>query len=204
MPHLYIIEPLSMVDFSSYSEELSVHLRQGDLDGACSLYAVMTALILLGKVDVFEAKFGSRIDGRTKLGKLLSWWNEGDPLLRAGQELRVVERAVTSFLGKEFSIELNSFCLYEPKFLIHSLASNTPVLLAYTAAHFAHMTCAVGFYETNTSVNILCLDSGYAAPTLCGWNEIISIPKDRRTSATSFASGQKLLNISGIALKKFD
>ncbi|WKE65789.1 hypothetical protein PVT67_00600 [Gallaecimonas kandeliae] len=202
---MHIIEPLSVVHFSPYNPELSMHLRQGDLDGACSLYAVVTALILLGKVDLFEVKYGHRFDGRTRFGKLLSWWNRSDLLLREGQEIHVVEHALHSSYGKELSVELQNFCHLDPKFLIDTLKSNAPILLAYTAVeNFAHMTCAVGFCETDSSVDILCLDPSFASPVLCCWNEVIRIPKAKRTLARSFASGHKLQTISAIALKRFN
>ena len=48
-----------------------VHLRQGDMDGACGPYCVAMALLMLGRMQRNEISPGKNIDFRTKFGRFL-------------------------------------------------------------------------------------------------------------------------------------
>ena len=52
----------------------SVHLRQGDLDGACTVYSLMMGLIAAGIVsrkDICDLDIIDKIDGRKGFGRLI-------------------------------------------------------------------------------------------------------------------------------------
>jgi hypothetical protein len=49
-----------------------IHLRQGDMDGACGPYALMMSLIINGVIKRKDATDLDYVDGRTRLGKFRS------------------------------------------------------------------------------------------------------------------------------------
>lgn len=61
-----------------------VHLRQGDMDGACGPYCVAMALLALSKTARYELDPASKIDYRTRAGKLLKVIHSFDPLVLCG------------------------------------------------------------------------------------------------------------------------
>lgn len=52
----------------------AVHLRQGDLDGACTVYSLMMGLITAGKIkrkDICDLDIINQVDGREGFGRLI-------------------------------------------------------------------------------------------------------------------------------------
>ena len=91
------------------SEE--VHLRQGNLDGACTVYSLMMGLIAAGKVsrmDICDLDVINRVDGREGFGRLIREFfykspkTKNDPetvLLRYGYTLEDIQNKLAHAYG---------------------------------------------------------------------------------------------------------
>lgn len=166
----------------------SVLFRQGDLDGACGLYALMMGLNLCGYVDD-ETSFAEKPDRRTLLGKLYKQF-EGYPALFSGgsyiEDLqKVVEKSFPKKIETEFFEGKNKKLL---DFTVTHLCEGHPVLLGVHAqGNWGHALLACGLEfeygtdglpedeeDTPEPDKILTLDpKGYEVPPFVQWNGFI-------------------------------
>lgn len=51
-----------------------VHLRQGDMDGACGPYCLVMAMLVRGQLRRRQAKGLERVDSRSRYGRLMKRW----------------------------------------------------------------------------------------------------------------------------------
>ena len=63
---------------------VKLHKRQGDMDGACSVYSLAMALLCLGVVTEDDLNIYNKPDRRTQKGKFLSHFLEEQGLVRNG------------------------------------------------------------------------------------------------------------------------
>lgn len=165
-----------------------VLFRQGDLDGACGLYALMMGLNLCGYVDD-ETSFAKKPDRRTVLGKLYKQF-EGYPALFSGGSYiddlqKVVDKSFGSKVETEFFEGKNRELL---DFTVSHVCEGHPVILGVnTQDDMGHalLACGVefeygtaGLPEEEDDVpdphKILTLDpSGYEVPSFVLWNSFI-------------------------------
>ena len=61
-----------------------VHLRQGDMDGACGPYCLVMAMLVRGQLRRRQAKGLERVDSRSRYGRLMKALDQHGPLLRVG------------------------------------------------------------------------------------------------------------------------
>ena len=61
-----------------------LHKRQGDMDGACAVYSLAMAMLCMGVVTNEDLQIYNCADKRTRKGKLLSHFLEGQGLVRTG------------------------------------------------------------------------------------------------------------------------
>ncbi|VTL96977.1 Uncharacterised protein [Pseudomonas aeruginosa] len=61
-----------------------VHLRQGDMDGACGPYCLVMAMLVRGQLRRRQAKGLERVDSRSRYGRLMKALGQHGPLLRVG------------------------------------------------------------------------------------------------------------------------
>ena len=74
-----------------------VHLRQGDMDGACGPYSLMMCLILQGVVRREDVVALNNLDGRTALGKLWNKFQDFHALFRQGTTLQDIGSLLATF-----------------------------------------------------------------------------------------------------------
>ena len=63
---------------------MPLHKRQGDMDGACAVYSLAMAMLCMGVVTNEDLQIYNCADKRTRKGKLLSHFLEGQGLVRNG------------------------------------------------------------------------------------------------------------------------
>lgn len=87
-----------------------IHLRQGDMDGACGPYCVVMALIALGFVDR-EDVAGLDYHGNTKVAKLMSHLenSNGQHLFKGGTVPKHFKEAINVSFGKEVEVDYLNF-----------------------------------------------------------------------------------------------
>lgn len=150
-----------------------IHLRQGDMDGACGPYCVTMALLAIEKIARADILAFAGIDYRTKVGKLLKEIHNLDPLVLCGSDSNDLENILKS--DKNIVVEsLTSTGRYLlPKVREH-LDSNSPVILdvhGKSGDGLHHWVLAIGYSEEH----LFLLDPSYNLEPSNYWNSVISI-----------------------------
>lgn len=162
---------LTVTTMSKRGTELPLHCRQGTWDGACGLYCVAMALVLLGRL-----KSTFRIPDRRNSVAGAFW--------RAGRE-----KYFEGLDGRELADMVRSL---DPTLLLRTarrshdalarlttteLAVGRLVILAWTSrsGDLAHWVLVVGIEgrrlrERFRPTTLLCLDPSDPEPVLCGYN----------------------------------
>lgn len=156
-----------------------IHLRQGDLDGACGPYCLAMALISLELVDRETLISGSH-HGNTKIAKLIRTLEErkGDYFFRNGTFNKDLDEAIKFSFGRD--IEMEYFSKNEANglrgqdfrdfanFFVKDENIVLPVMLAITYgknAPWAHWVLVVGHEATSDGKQrYLVLDPGSEKP----------------------------------------
>lgn len=165
-----------------------VLFRQGDLDGACGLYALMMGLNLCGYVDD-ETSFALEPDRRTQIGKLYKQFEGYPALFSGGTYIEDIKKVVDEAFGRKIETE---FLVGKNKelvdFTVSHLCEGHPVILGVQeqgGRGHALTACGVEFeYGTDELPEdeddapdphkILTLDpDGYEVPSFVLWNSFI-------------------------------
>ena len=168
----------------------SVHLRQGDMDGACTVYSLMMGLISIGAIKRDDVENVDKKYGRTSKGRLIHEFLKKVPepgnkyqetvLLSSGYTLsdiqeklrksfnRVVDTDYRSSLEeKDDEQYLNKHELEE--FIAGEIYEDRPVEICYNyrgKSAFGHAVLVVGYEEdgNGTLIRFFCLDPGEEKP----------------------------------------
>lgn len=167
-----------------------VHLRQGNLDGACAVYSTVMVLIMIGAVRYKDIMLGSKKkDGRTGIERFKKEFFELKGLHRDGNTIIDDEYdSIKLMLKRSFSRYVSTRDVpFENdedmiKQIEEHISTNSPLLISYTFSGGAHAVVAVGMeYENKKPERILCLDPGYATPTNTYWNGVLILnPKSKK------------------------
>lgn len=157
-----------------------VHLRQGDMDGACAIYSLMMGMITSGIINRKDAEgLYQNLDGRSSLAKLLKQLTlEGkkEGLVREGLYLssvhEVASHTFTSKMRTSYSDVINNI-----EYIRQNLDGDNPVIIGGSyRGKGGHALLAVGYEAENEIVTkLFCLDPGYQLPECCYWNSVIYI-----------------------------
>ncbi len=158
----------------------SPHLHQGSLDGASAVYAVATALVVLGvttKRDVKDMRFSGS-------GLLEKMWSKALELFFAGadkQELLALLETVGSYLTYE--IKLGSTSRVASAVALHIASGDLAIVGLDLTTGLGHWVLAVGIEELvvnrkRTAIGILCLDPSEPTPLLAQFNSRIELDAD--------------------------
>ena len=169
------------------SKVQQVHLRQGDLDGACAVYAAFTALIILGVVEYEDLISDSaNIDKRTSIGRLRKELLETKGMHCDGNHFyQENENCLFKMLKSSFlkNIHIEHYDRKVEQHIKDHLEQNLPVLISYSSRNCAHALVAIGF-ETdseNKLTKIFCLDPYFESPQYTYWNAVIDLEKQEGT-----------------------
>jgi hypothetical protein len=162
-----------------------VHLRQGDLDGACAVYSTMMILILIGAVKYKDIKlFGNSYDKRYGIERLKKELLETKGLHRDGNFFFHEEYDnIKDMLQRSFSKTVSSKHIdYLDNKIVETLKkqidANQPILFSIAfkgGGNHALVAIGMEYDEKNEPTKILCLDPGYATPKFTYWNSVIDL-----------------------------
>lgn len=185
----------------------NVHLRQGDVDGACGPYCIYMALIALGLIEREEV-VGCDIDGRTNFGQLMaSLDSHGKKLFANGTS----SKQLTTCISKS---PYHNIINYERwvggnteirKFVTENIMQNRPVLLAFNWNETsAHWVLAIGVeQDEKKATKVYVLDPGFKTPTANRWNgKFISTGRGTRPFKYSTNADQDVSFFAAVALWK--
>lgn len=184
-------------------ENRHVHLRQGDLDGACGPYALMMAMLAYGAItrkDAVDLWLG-KLKSSTKVGKVIS---NLDALLRDGTDAKHLKalfeatQAYSRLNGLACNGKLQNLRISETKdrgqqlfkTIYSSIDKGFPLILCLEwGKNDAHWVVAVGYQSFKKTHDnplveskletILVLDPGASFSTTSAWNGVLSVQPEK-------------------------
>ncbi len=176
----------------AFEQRQLVHVRQGDLDGACGPYCAIIALITLGIMSRTEAENMDCFDGRTREGRFRESLNDLGALIYAGTDSEFLQRIARIFAGKGL---VGHEVVGTKKAIVGKLASavddcNIPLVSVGWGGGSGHWLTVVGYqgFESGEDfqlTHILCLDPGSEPPITSLWNAVIEVFDEDGKSITS-------------------
>lgn len=156
-----------------------VHLRQGDMDGACSVYSLVMNLMIIGSIDRKDIEVYTKHNKTTALGRLVTAIKEKNGLYHNGKDYsEIVKLLRTNFKQKvDATLDDKVKNMEVVDKLARLIKDDTPVIISVEYSGGAHSLLAIGLsYNSEDMVDkILCLDPGFDAPTTSLWNSVISV-----------------------------
>ena len=181
----------------------AIHLRQGDLDGACAVYSIMMGLVAAKKVrkndlmDLHIFERDNRPDGRTSFARLIKEFfykipkSKDDPetvLLRNGYSLEQIQYKLCHAYSKEVTTWYASCCEHADEeaylnkfelldFIAGEIDKCRPVVIGCSfRGRGGHALLAVGYERSSGELlRLFCLDPGYDCPKRGKYNAVISL-----------------------------
>ena len=187
----------------------NVHKQQGDLDGACSIYSLVMAMLCQKMITEEDIQILKSPDRRTPKGKFL--YEQG--LVHDGYNYTALAREINEqpfeiiATHKRPRSNANRIELIE-----QFISQNIPVIISTDFNGGIHALLAIGI-ETNEHdiiTKIFCFDPGASAPKVSQWNCFIDVSKEGDTHypfyyVTEIDSYKVTLNdMLIIELKHFD
>mgnify|MGYP000549213957 FL=1 len=187
----------------------NVHKQQGDLDGACSIYSLVMAMLCQKMITEEDIQILESPDRRTPKGKFL--YEQG--LVHDGYNYTALAREINEqpfeiiATHKRPRSNANRIELIE-----QFISQNIPVIISTDFNGGTHALLAIGI-ETNEHdiiTKIFCFDPGASAPKVSQWNCFIDVSKEGDTHypfyyVTEIDSYKVTLNdMLIIELKHFD
>ena len=167
-----------------------IHLKQGDMDGACAVYSLMMYLILIKVLNRNEVtNLNTSFKGNTAKGRLFKEFFENEGLCRDGfyfSDPNKKEPNLTAKLNHSFAKvvkakpDLFDSGKAEQEQAVDGIKSaidnNIPIMIAIVRKDGAHAILAIGYEETEETVTkLFCLDPGYEMVQSSYWNTVIRI-----------------------------
>ena len=185
MKQIYLLENLDLTLDGLCSNQESVFLQQGSLDGACGPYCLFMALLILGEIEYEQATNLHTAKGNTRLGKAIKVMETWKVLIHSGTDTANLKDFLD--IGYRKQIKINTGEGSRNKNLVHfivdQLSDNKPTLVSiYWNKEMGHRLLAVG-YETDDEENVtklLFLDPGEAIGKNQYWNSVITIAENYR------------------------
>lgn len=156
-----------------------VHLRQGELDGACAVYSLMMYLIILRIFTYKQVIDGNSIKRSTSKGRILrDFLEKQNGLVRKGLDFVQDIRDGLQHAAKKI---VN--CEYIPtrqetiETVIECIDNNQPLMIGvdYNKVH-GHALLAIGYeMRNNKTTRIFCLDPGSNIVPTSYWNAVITL-----------------------------
>lgn len=160
-----------------------VHLRQGELDGACAVYSMMMCLIIEGIIKRgMVTNVPSRLKRSSADGRLVSYFLEKQGMVIGGYYLDELHDDLLSAFRKKvvahyynINDEDEDFNLIEE--IINNLEQNHPVEIGFDrkGSKSGHAVVVIGYKRNRSSDTLYCLDPGYPIEPGQYWNNILNI-----------------------------
>ena len=160
-----------------------VHLRQGDMDGACSIYSLMMYMLILKCVRRNQVEdLYDKIKKSPEIKSLFHEFFDKHGLFRGGLYFDNLKRMINRSFGTVVHAEsYDAECTeFEESFkaqIKQTLDNNIPIMLGVDFKKGGgHAVLAIG-YECDEEglFSIFCLDPGYACNPTSYWNMVISL-----------------------------
>ncbi len=183
-----------------------VHLQQGTMDGACSVYSMMMCLIIIGSIrrrDV-ESLNDDKIKGNTSKGRLIRTFLYNNGFVRKGKDLSDLKKELLRSYRK--SVTVDYFGADDiVKNIKESLDENYPVELGFVRkSKGGHAVVAIGYEQNDTDFLFYILDPGYPIPYGQYWNNVIKVEtsSNRKYNGFNFVEKSAIQIDEALVIKK--
>lgn len=153
-----------------------VHLHQGDMDGACAVYSMMMALIIIKAIKRSEVMPSHKSkDGRTAKERLFKKFFEKEGFIRQGYELADLFNDFN--LSSRKLARLEYFSVDDEDFIeriLSALDYNQPVELGFCYKSGGHAVLAIGYEKIRQGIQFFCLDPGHPLEKGQYWNNVVT------------------------------
>lgn len=189
-----IIKNLSISSVGPVVDGKLIHLRQGDMDGACGPYCMMMCLLILGIIRRDQALAPDNLDGRTAIGKLWAYFRHFKAFFADGTTIADLEKLLSVF-KRHINIESSSSTGSDArKFVFNQLQKNHPVILGIHGNGLAHWVVVIGWDDAEGDgipERFLLLDPGLDSPRTSAWNAVIDLASVYGRYPYNYWSGQQ-------------
>ncbi|TIC80328.1 hypothetical protein [Crenobacter intestini] len=207
-----MVSPLLRISESgpvSVKNDDRVHLRQGELDGACGPYCMVSALIALDKMRRERAQNMDQWDGRTREGRFRDALMAFGTLNSEGTSCWDLVWLTDYF--KNVGLQA-AYVEGSKKTVVNAVSAavankQMPILAVDWQGGGAHWLLVVGCQGvrdangTEQLTHLLCLDPGYETTSISLWNVVIEVFKPNGDSANQGYMSSNHWDASGRAIK---
>ena len=167
----------------SYGKFTKVHIRQGEMDGACAVYALMMNLLILKTIrrNQLEDLF-NKMKKSPEVERLFHEFFDKHGLVRDGFHFKDVCGLTNRTFGDKVTAKYDDKdSLRGEKEILDSikntLDSNMPIILGIDfKGGGGHAVVAIGYESDDEGLfNIFCMDPGYDIFPTSYWNMVISL-----------------------------
>lgn len=165
----------------SNNQWVNVHKQQGDLDGACSIYSLVMAMLCQGMIGKDDIEIYRSLDRRTAKGKFLYHFFYEQGLVQNGYNYTALAREINEQSFGVHAIHKRPKTNDDRIVTVGDFINNNiPVIISTEFDDGAHALLAIGI-ETNDDdiiTKIFCLDPSAPAPKVSLWNGFIDVLKE--------------------------
>lgn len=158
-----------------------VHLRQGELDGACAVYSMMMCLVIEKIVSRRIIKNPPQdLKRNTSNGRLVRSFLERQGLFVNGYVMKKLHDDLQSAYKKKVnSFYFNSKDTNLIEEIISRLDENHPVEIGfnYMVGTNGHAVVAIGYQDDRDKTKLFCIDPSYPMDECQIWNNVLVIDK---------------------------
>lgn len=162
---------------------MAIHRKQGDIDGACSVYSVAMSLVYENIVHFDELKEPGRTNGCRLLKELFNKYG----LVKNGFVFTKLKHIIDSYKTKDWRVEYFDSKGSQRKCIDKICAEIeygcVPIVgIGYVGSEWGHALLGVAYEldDDNKVTKIYCLDPGAPTPRTSIWNSYIDV-HDLRT-----------------------
>lgn len=156
-----------------------VHLRQGELDGACAVYSMMMCLIIEKITNRNMLKNPpENLKRTTSDGRLVRFFLENQGMVVNGYWIKKLHEDLKSAYKKKVqSYYFSSDDTNVTDEIIKCLDENHPVEIAfnYMAGMNGHAVVAIGYRIDKKAISLFCVDPSYPMDECQMWNNVLEI-----------------------------
>lgn len=153
-----------------------LHLRQGDMDGACAIYSLIMDLIAIKCIKRSLAdNIWMKVKGNTREGKLINHIVNNQGLYRNGVDMSDLANQANEIYHRILDVKyLNG---KQESVIAEEIDNGRPCVVSFSYnKHSGHAMTAVGYEMHNKKITkIFCLDPARPAPISNYWNAAIAL-----------------------------
>ena len=196
MNHMVVSRLFQVSEFGPVSTKTNlpqlVHLRQGDMDGACGPYCMVMALIALGLLTRKQVENMDQFDGREKSGRFRDGLKRFGALISEGTNSKDLLWLTDFFKTENLRAKPVGGKTKDVFDAVNNAVEDgeLPIICLRWEGGSAHWVLVIGYQGVERDgefieTHLLCLDPGQEAPVTGLWNAVVEVYKPDGSSASA-------------------